>query len=62
MFLFSVDQQLDGNDSPAWQIVYSVWKICQCDAVAYFNIVMNVHIWYTLKAVFAFKELLRSMR
>lgn len=52
---------LDGNDCTAGQIVYFVGKIFQCDIVAYLNIVMNVHIWYIFKAVFAFKALLRNM-
>lgn len=55
-----MDQQLYGNDCNAGQTVYFVGKIFQCDIVAYLNIVMNVHIWYIFKAVFAFKALFQE--
>lgn len=56
-----MDQQSDGNHCTAGQIVYFVGKIFQYDIVAYLNIVMNVHIWYIFKALFAFKAPLRSL-
>lgn len=56
-----MDQHLDRNDYTAGQIVHFVGKIFQYDVVAYLNTVMNVHIWYIFKAVFAFKAQLRSL-